>query len=52
MKTTKTHFERIKTTIANATGKNHFDPTLGTRVKCDASRQGLGAALEQLDSEG
>ena len=23
-----------------------------TRVKCDASRQGLGAALEQLDSEG
>ena len=29
-----------------------FNPTLETRVKCDASRHGLGAALEQLDSEG
>ena len=48
----QTHFEHIKTTIANATENTHFNPTLETRVKCDASRQGLGAALEQLDSEG
>ena len=48
----QTHFEHIKTTIANATENTHFNPTLETRVKCDASRQNLGAALEQLDSEG
>ena len=48
----QTHFEHIKTTIANATENTHFNLTLETRVKCDASRQGLGAALEQLDCEG
>ena len=48
----KIYFEHIKTTIANATENIHFDPTLETRVKCDASCQGLGAELEQLDSEG
>ena len=48
----QTHFEKIKTTIANATENTHFNPTLETRVKCDASCQGLGAALEQLDCEG
>ena len=48
----QTHFEHIKTTIANATENTHFNPTLETRVKCDASRQGLGAALEQLHCEG
>ena len=48
----QTHFEHIKTTIANATENTHFNPTLETRIKCDASRQGLGAALEQLDCEG
>ena len=47
----QTHFEHIKTVIANATENTHFNPTLETRVKCDASRQGLGAALEQLDCE-
>ena len=46
------HFEHIKTVIANATENTHFNPTLETRIKCDASRQGLGAALEQLDCEG
>ena len=46
------HFEHIKTTIANATENTHFNPNLEMRVKCDASRQGLGAALEQMDSEG
>ena len=48
----QTHFEQIKTTIANATENTHFIPTLETLVKCDASCQGLGAALEKLDSEG
>ena len=46
------HFEHIKTVIANATENTHFNPTLETRIKCDASCQGLGAALEQLDCEG
>ena len=36
-------FEHIKTTIGNATENTHFNPTLETPVKCDASRQGLGA---------
>ena len=45
----QTHFEHIKTTIANATENTHFSPTLETRVNCDASRQGLGTALEQLN---
>ena len=43
----QTHFEHIKYTMANATENNHFNPTLETQVKYDASRQGLGAALEQ-----
>ena len=48
----QSHFEHIKTVIANATENTYFNPTLETRIKCDASRQGLGAALEQLDCEG
>ena len=48
----QTHFEYIKTTIAIATENTHFNPTLKTRLKCDASRKGLGAALEQRDCEG
>ena len=48
----QTHFEHIKTAIADATENTHFNPTLETRIKSDASRQGLGAALEQLDCEG
>ena len=46
------HFEYIKTVIANATENTHFNPTLETRIKCNASRQSLGAALEQLDCDG
>ena len=46
------HFEYIKTVIANATENTHFNPTLETRIKCDAFPQGLGAALEQLDCDG
>ena len=39
-------FIEIKNRIANATENSHYDPQLETRVKCDASRSGLGAALE------
>ena len=46
------HFEHNKTAIANASENTHFTSTLETRVKCDASRQFLGAALQQLDYEG
>ena len=38
-------FKEIKTRIANATENSHYNPQLETRVKCDASRSGLGAAL-------
>ena len=34
------HFEYIETVIANATENTHFNPTLETRIKCNASRQG------------
>ena len=45
-------FNEIKTRIANATANSHYNPQLETRVKCDASRYGLGAALEQLTVDG
>ena len=45
-------FQEIKTRIANATANSHYKPQLETRVKCDASRSGLGAALEQLTVDG
>ena len=39
-------FTLIKKKIAETTEK-HFNPDLETRIKCDASRKGLGCALEQ-----
>ena len=45
-------FTEIKNRIANATANSHYNPQLETRVKCDASRFGLGAALEQLTVDG
>ena len=45
-------FQEIKTRIANATAICHYNPQLKTRVKCDASRSGLGAVLEQLTVDG
>ena len=48
----KNFFNEIKIRIANATAKSHYNPQLETRVKCDASRFVLGAALEQLTVDG
>ena len=45
-------FKEIKTRIENATANSHYNPQLETRVNCDASRSGLGAALEQLTVDG
>ena len=46
------HFSAIKTQIANHTENIHYNPQLETRIKCDASRSGLRAALEQLTVDG
>ena len=40
-------FEEKKRQILNITENKHFDINKETRVKCDASSKGLGAALEQ-----
>ena len=42
----------IKEKIANSTENSHYNPKLDVRVKCDASRSGLGAALEQNTPDG
>ena len=41
-----------KTKIAESNERRHYNPSIETRTKCDASWQGLDAALEQLDHEG
>ena len=41
------HFHLIKEKVAASTENSHYDPKLDVRVKCDASRSGLGAALEK-----
>ena len=38
--------------IAASTEKSHYKPKLDVRLKWDASRSGLGAALEQNRPEG
>ena len=45
-------FKLIKGKIAETTEKKHFNPDLETRIKCDASRKGLGCALEQRAPKG
>ena len=45
-------FIEIKNRIANATANSHYNRQIETRVKCDASRSGHGAALEQLTFDG
>ena len=41
------HFQHIKEKVANALENTHYNPHLETRIKCDSSRAGFGAALEQ-----
>ena len=41
-----THSQHIKNQLANATKNTRYDPHWETRIKCDASRAGLGAAVE------
>ena len=43
-----THFNAIKNCIVIHTENIYFDPQFETRVKCDASRSGFRAALDQL----
>ena len=45
-------FLLIKEKIAETTKNKHFNPDLETRIKCDASRKGLGCALEQRTPNG
>ena len=52
---TDTHqhlFDKIKLIIKNVTENTHNNPNVNTRVKCDESREGLRAALEQETAEG
>ena len=48
----ETHFQSIKNKVANATENTHYNLHLETPIKCDASRAGLGAALEQRSPTG
>ena len=48
---TKNHgkaFQQIKSEVQRITSNAHFNNTAPARVTCDASREGLGAVLEQL----
>ena len=45
-------FILIKEKIAETTENKHFNPDLETRMKCDASRKGMGCALEQRTPNG
>ena len=40
-------FNEIKSHIKQITENKHFDTSKQTRVRCDASKKGLGACLEQ-----
>ena len=42
----------IKEQIAETIKNKNFNPELETRIKCDASRKGLGCALEQQKPNG
>ena len=45
-------FDAIKEAVANITKVHYYDANRETRVKCDASHDGLGATLEQQKDEG
>ena len=40
-------FANIKQRIKQIVENKHFDTTKETRIKCDASKKGLGASIEQ-----
>ena len=45
-------FNLLKDKIAAITENSHYNPKLDVRVKCEASRSGLGAALDQNTPDG
>ena len=45
-------FENLKKQVAYIVELRHFDIHRDTRIVCDASHNGLGAVLEQLNSDG
>ena len=45
-------FQNILQLVAKFTQNKHYDQHLETRIVCDASNTGLGAALEQHSTEG
>ena len=45
-------FEELKKLIANITNNYHYSTSRETRLKCDASKSGLGACLEQKLDDG
>ena len=45
-------FNAIKEAVSSITKVHYYDETRETRVKCDASHDGLGATLEQQNDEG
>ena len=47
-----TAFKNMLKLVAEITQNKHFDQQLETRIVCDASNTGLGAALEQNSPEG
>ena len=44
-------FNKIKQAIQTIVEQKHFDTNCQTRVKCDASKEGLGACLEQRQND-
>ena len=48
----ETHFQSIKNKVGSAIERTHYNPQLEIRMKCDASRAGLGAALERPSPTG
>ena len=45
-------FDNLKKQVANIVELRHIDIHRDTRIVCDASHNGLGAVLEQLNSDG
>ena len=43
----KRNFKKTNTAVSLVVENSHYNPSLEKKVKCDASREGLGAALEQ-----